>query len=112
MKNQYSPGNTIDIASAPYACLSGAGMLVGSIFGVNGYDSVLNGPATLSVNGAFTLAKLSAQAWAVGNLIYWDDTAKNCTTVVGTNKLIGVAVLAAPNPSATGVVRLNGSFNS
>jgi len=43
-------------------------------------------------------------------LIYWDDAAKNATTTVGTNKLIGVATAAAANPSATGRVRLNGSF--
>jgi predicted RecA/RadA family phage recombinase len=43
-------------------------------------------------------------------LIYWDNTAKECTTTVGSNKLIGTAALAATNPSSTGTVRLNGAF--
>jgi predicted RecA/RadA family phage recombinase len=111
MKNQILPGNTTDVA-APYAVLSGGGCLVGSLFGVAAYDAAITATVTLYHTGAFNLTKLSAQAWTVGALIYWDDAAKNCTTVVATNKLIGVAVKVAANPSAAGWVRLNGSMNS
>jgi predicted RecA/RadA family phage recombinase len=45
-------------------------------------------------------------------LIYWDDTAKNFTTVSTSNKIVGVAVAAASNPSSTGIVRLNGAATS
>jgi predicted RecA/RadA family phage recombinase len=64
-----------------------------------------------AVAGVFDLAKASAQAWAVGNLIYWDNAAKNCTTTATSNKLIGVATAVGQNPSSTGRVRLNGSFS-
>jgi predicted RecA/RadA family phage recombinase len=57
------------------------------------------------------VAKVSAQAWTVGAPIYWDDTAKLFTTTSTSNTLAGVAVAAAANPSATGRVRLNGSFS-
>lgn len=42
--------------------------------------------------------------------MYWDDSAKLMTTTSSSNTLAGVAVAAAANPTATGKVRLNGSF--
>jgi predicted RecA/RadA family phage recombinase len=53
---------------------------------------------------------VSAQAWTAGALVYWDDTAKLFTTTSTSNTLAGVAVAIAANPTATGRVRLNGSF--
>jgi len=74
---------------------------------------VLNG-ATVEAEtaGVFEQAKVSAQAWTVGALIYWDDAAKLTTTVPTSNKLIGTATAVAVNPSAVGRVRLNGAFIS
>ena len=48
----------------------------------------------------------------MGAKVYWDNTAKVCTTTVGTNTLIGVAVKAVGGTAGetTGTVRLNGSF--
>jgi len=109
MKNYVQEGDTITIA-APYDVLSGKGLLVGSIFGVASFDALSGASVEAQIEGVFDLAKVSAQAWTVGALIYWDDTAKAATTTVGTNKLIGVALAAAANPSATGRVRLNGAF--
>jgi predicted RecA/RadA family phage recombinase len=109
MKNFVQQGDTITL-TAPYARTSGQGMLVGSIFGVASTDAASGATVEAAVAGVFDLTKVSAQAWVAGNLIYWDDTAKNCTTAVSTNKLIGVAVAADANPSSTGRVRLNGAF--
>jgi predicted RecA/RadA family phage recombinase len=109
MKNYIQRGETLDL-TAPYAVTSGAGFLVGNIFAVAACDAD-NGAAVEGVTvGVFDLAKVSAQAWTVGAPIYWDDTAKNCTTTVSTNTLIGAAVAAAANPSSTGRVRLNGAI--
>lgn len=111
MKNQVSPGNTIDV-TAPYAVLSGGGCKVGSMFGVAGYDAASGATVTLDLsNSVFTLAKTSAQAWTVGQTLYWDDTNKVVTSAAGTANLkIGVAAAVAANPSSTGRVRLNGSW--
>jgi predicted RecA/RadA family phage recombinase len=109
MKNFIQRGEVITLA-APYDVASGAGLLVGTIFGV-ATSAALSGEAVeTAVCGVYELAKTSAQAWTVGAKIYWDDTAKVCTTVTTSNTLIGVAVAAAANPSAAGLVRLNGSF--
>ena len=109
MKNAVQTGDVLTL-TAPYARTSGQGMLVGSIFAVCTTDIASGATGEAETLGVFELAKLSAQAWTVGALIYWDDTAKNCTTVASTNKLIGVATAVAQNPSATGRVRLNGAF--
>lgn len=111
MKNAVQNGEILTL-TAPYARTSGQGMLVGSIFGVCTTDVASGASVEAEVGGVFDLAKLSAQAWTVGQLIYWDDTNKQTTTVSTSNKLIGVATAAAANPSATGRVRLNGAFIS
>lgn len=109
MKNYVQDGDTLSLV-APYDRLSGQGMLVGSIFGVAAVDALSGASVEAEVDGVFDIEKVSAQAWTAGALIYWDDTAKNATSVSTSNKLIGVAVQAAANPSSTGRVRLNGAF--
>jgi predicted RecA/RadA family phage recombinase len=111
MKNFIQPAENITLA-APYNVLSGDGLLVGSVFGVASNDALSGADVEAVVTGVFSLTKVSAQAWTQGALIYWDNAAKNCTTVLTGNKLIGVAAAAAVNPSSTGLVRLNGAFIS
>lgn len=109
MKNYVQKGKTLTLP-APYDRVSGQGALVGSIFGVAANDVLSGANGEFEVTGVYDLAKTSAQAWTVGALIYWDDTNKVATTTSTSNKLIGVAVAVAANPSATGRVRLNGAF--
>ena len=109
MKNYIAPGDIVDVA-APYEVASGDGALIGALFGVAVADAANGTPVRLKTTGVFDLAKLAAQAWTLGAKIYWDNTNKRCTSVATDNTLIGVAVAAAANPSATGLVRLNGSF--
>ena len=111
MKNYIQPGDRISV-TAPYAVASGAGCLVGSLFGVAITTAALSAPVEIATEGVFDLAKVGSQAWTVGARIYWDDTAKNCTTTVSTNKLIGVAVAAVGSGAGEtiGRVRLSGAF--
>lgn len=97
--------------TAPADVLVGKGALIGgTIFGIARNDYLsgdVNGEFALT--GVWDLEKVSAQAWSVGNIIFWDNSAKLATTVAGSNVKIGVAVAAAANPSSTGRVRLNGT---
>lgn len=111
MKNHVSPGSSIALP-APYDVLSGGGMLIGSLFAVACNPAANGQSVTAYLDGIFDLKKIAAQGWSVGALIYWDNTNKECTTVSSGNKLIGVAVAVAANPSPVGRVRLNGSFIS
>jgi predicted RecA/RadA family phage recombinase len=75
MKNFVQPGNTITL-TAPYAVASGDGLLVGSIFGVAAGTAALGEIVEAALVGVYELKKLGSQAWAVGDRIYWDNTAR------------------------------------
>jgi predicted RecA/RadA family phage recombinase len=112
MKNFIQPGDTITL-TAPYAVTAGAPFLVGSIFAIATAAAESGAAVEGLVTGVVEIAKTSAQAWAtVGLLIYFDAATKLLTTAAaaGANKLVGVNVATAGNPSATGTVRLNGAF--
>jgi predicted RecA/RadA family phage recombinase len=106
--NYISSGDTVTL-TAPYAVASGAGVLVGSLFGVATATAAISTAVEAKTSGVFLLAKTSAQAWTVGAKVYWDDTAKVVTTTSTDNTLIGCAMAVAANPSSTGYVRLNGT---
>lgn len=107
MKNYIQPGEHITL-TMPAAVTSGAGVLVGAIFGVAQSHAAENQQTVLVRRGVFELPKTAAQAWTVGAKIYWNDTDAVCTTAASGNTLIGAAVEAAPNPSPTGQVLLDG----
>jgi predicted RecA/RadA family phage recombinase len=105
MSSFIQPGAVLTLA-APYAVTPGAGAKVGAIFGVSTGTYALGETGEFNTEGVHALAKVSAQAWTVGALIYWDNTAKLVTTVSTSNMLIGFATEAAANPSPTGRVKL------
>jgi predicted RecA/RadA family phage recombinase len=110
MQNFVHKGDVLPL-TAPATVLSGAGALIGgTIFGVACADYTSGDiHAEFAVTGVFDLAKVSLQSWSVGNIIFWDNSAKLATTVASGNVKIGVATKVAANPSSTGRVRLNGT---
>ena len=111
MKNYVQPGNAITL-TAPYAVSSGDGLLVGSIFGVAAGTAALGETVEAALTGVYDLKKVASQAWAAGDKVYWDNTAKEATKITTSNTLIGVAVVAVAGGAGDtiGRVRLNGSF--
>jgi predicted RecA/RadA family phage recombinase len=107
MKNYVQRGETVTL-TAPASVLSGAGVLVGSIFGVAEYTAGSGDEVEVNLVGVFDLPK-AAGAITQGAKVYWDNTAKNVTTTASGNSLIGAAVAAAANGASTVRVRLNGS---
>lgn len=113
MKTFIQSGDAVTVP-APANVSSGDGVQVGSLFGVANADAVSGADVVLSTTGVYTLPKTSAQAWAIGAAIHWD--AENGVATTSTDDggtpatdflLIGHAVAAAANPSATGNVRLS-----
>lgn len=106
-KNYQQRGDAIDI-TAPYDVASGGGVQIGTLFGVAQSPAETGDPVVIIPRGVWELAKTSAQAWTVGAKLYWDNSAKLVTTTAasGANLPIGHALAVAPNPSATGTVRL------
>lgn len=109
MKTFVQPGEQISV-TAPAAVASGVGVLVGSLFGVSAHSAASGAAVEIATRGVYTLAKATGAAWTQGARIYWDDTAKNCTTTASTNKLIGVATAAAASGDTTGNVLLSAAF--
>lgn len=109
MKNYKQDGNAITLP-APYTVASGAGVLVGKIFGIAAVSAAETEPVTINRGGVVEHAKTAAQAWTLGALIYWDDTNKVFTTTATGNTLVGAAAAAAANPSNTGKVLLDGAI--
>lgn len=108
MKNFVQPGDTVTV-TAPYDVTSGGGVLVGALFGIAAYSAKSGEEVEIKTTGVFEHAKTSAQAWAtVGLAIYWDNTNKVFTTTATDNTLVAKNLAVAANPSATGIVRLNG----
>lgn len=105
-KNFIQPGITIPVP-APADIKSSEGVLVGKLFGVAQYDAKQNEEVEINTRGVFDLPKVSAQAWAVGDAVYWVAADKKVSTTASGNTLIGHAVAAAANPSDIGRVRLS-----
>ncbi len=104
---QKNSGRTIDLA-APYDRTAGEAALIGAIFGV-AKNTVLSGASCpWECEGTFSLAKTSAQAWTLGQKLYYDPATKLMTNVAGSLLYVGTAAEVAANPSGTGLVRLNG----
>lgn len=108
MKNFIQPGDSIKVPAFPYTRTTGQPVLMGSLFGVATGDVTSGAEGQINTVGVYDLPKVSAQAWTMGVLLYWDDSAKLVTTVSTSNKVIGVAAAVAANPTSTGLVRLSG----
>lgn len=109
MKNYIQPGSVMTIL-APAATVAGQATHAGLLVGVAQTDADNGAPVEIATEGVFELAKTSAQAWTVGQAIYYIPATRLCTTATTTgNIFIGVAAAVADNPSGTGLVRLNGT---
>jgi predicted RecA/RadA family phage recombinase len=109
MKNYVQKGENLTLP-APYDVASGGGVKTGLIFGVAAGDALSGVDVDLVTMGILGLPKVSTDVFTIGAAVYWDNTAKLVTTTTSGNTKIGVAVTAAPNPSGSVNVRLNGTF--
>ncbi|MCL5779192.1 DUF2190 family protein [Limibaculum sp. FT325] len=111
MKNFVALGDRLTI-TAPASITAGAGVLVGTLFGVAEGTATAGAEVVLKLSGVFDLPKTPSEAWTVGAAVHWDATEQRCTTVALGNRLIGAAVLdVGGTPLETvGRVRLNACF--
>lgn len=107
-KNYVQTGDNITVP-APTNVTSGSGVLIGALFGVAQFSSLSGEDVVIATRGVHTLPKTSALAIAIGDKVYWDAANGVVNKTATGNTLIGAAVSAAANPSATVDVRLNGT---
>ncbi|MDR9749852.1 DUF2190 family protein [Pseudomonas sp. SZMC_28357] len=109
MKTFIQHGDCLTVIAPAGGTNSGELYKVGGIIGVAATTEAAGAQVVLKLDGVFGLTKVSAQAWAVGDLIYMNTTSRSLTNVSATGLvLVGVATEVAANPSATGACRLNG----
>lgn len=106
-KNYIQPGSTVTVVAAADTA-SGAGVLIGTLFGVAQHAAKAGEPLEIKTDGVWELAKTSAQAWATVGLAIYATAAGVLTTTATDNVLVAKNLEVAANPSATGIVRLNG----
>lgn len=109
MRNYVQPGDTVTFTAPAGGLASGAGALIGALFGVAAADAAAGTDVELVTRGVFDLPKAAGIDFAAGDKAYWDNTAKAVTDDDEGNTLIGVAVRATAIPAATVRVRLNGA---
>lgn len=109
MKNFVQAGSNLTIPT-PHAVTAGHGVKLGGIFGVAVGSAASGSTVDIATFGVYDLAKVTAETFAIGAAVYWDDSEGLVTSTATDNTKIGVAVAVAGNPSASVKVRLNGTF--
>lgn len=113
MKNYSSNGDNLTLTVPAGGVLGGVPMLIGTnLFGVPVADNATVGDSfALRVKGVFSdMPKAAGAAWAEGDVVYWDNTAKNFTKTSASNTKVGVAVAAALSADTVGVVKIGPSI--
>ncbi len=112
MNNLKQRGDIVTLVAPTGGVTTGLGVLIGQIFAV----PVVTAAATVSfaarIAGVVELVKISGTAWTEGQLLYWDDSASNVTTVSAGNTLIGTAAILAASGAVVGNVLLNKAVSS
>lgn len=102
MQTYLGSGDSVDIVAPSGGVTSGSGVLVGThLFGVARRTAAQGETVALQLTGRVTLPKTSALAIAVGDLVYWVAGSGAVNRTATGNKLVGIAVSAAANPSPT-----------
>jgi len=105
MLNYLQPGNIIEITAPAGGVVSGEPVVVNQMIGIAAKTEDADAAVNIQITGVFTVNKVSAQAWAEGDPIYWDAAAEKFTTVEG-GLFAGLATAVAANPSSTGSLLL------
>lgn len=107
MRNFISIGENVTVP-APAAVASGDVVVLGDLVGIASTDAATGDAVALVTRGVFELAKVGADAFAIGDAVYVRDADGLVSATATDNTRIGIAVSTAGNPSAVVRVRLDG----
>jgi len=109
MRNFLQSGCTLTVI-APANVLGGQALLAGAIFGVACNDAVQGTQVEINRFGVYTLTAVTADTLAIGDKVYWDNTARRATKVATNNVLIGAAAAAKSGTETSANVLLDGAI--
>ncbi|ESQ82388.1 hypothetical protein AEAC466_17345 [Asticcacaulis sp. AC466] len=104
-KNEISAGHRIDCVAPSGGVVSGLMYKIGSLIGIALTTAAVGDIFTLHRSGEHDVkaeGSASGQAWAVGDTLYWDDTAKQVTKTASSNTKCGIATSAKSTTLTTG----------
>lgn len=110
MRNFVQPGETLDMIAPSGGVTAGLGYLIGAIFVVAAVTAAEGETFAGVRTGVFDLAATthaSAQAFAAGDPVYWNDSTKKVTATATGNQRIGFAVEAKVSTADTAKVLLD-----
>src|SRR3989304_5617705 len=93
MKTYNQSGGVLTLTAPSGGVVSGKAYLIGKLV-VTATETVAQTlPFAALAIGVVDVPKVNDEAWTEGLKVYWDDSAKKFTSVVGANTLVGVAIL-------------------
>ena len=105
MKNFIQPGLSLDLIAPTGGVVSGAPVLIGSILAVPTATKLATEIFAGKVEGVFEVAKLTANTWAVGDKVNWNDTNKEFQLATSDLDDAATVVEAATSSDSLGKVR-------
>lgn len=106
MKNAVHMGHTI--AHTPTAAVAAGGVaVIGARIGIAINDVAANVEGVFSLEGVYTLAKLSTDVVTRGAVLYWDAGNSRLTLTASTHVVAGFAHSAAGSGVSTVDVKIN-----
>lgn len=109
MQNFYQKGGNLNVPAPIANIASGQFVLVGAaIFGCAVRSTVNVGDDLEIVTfGVYDgVPKAAGAAWAIGDILYWDNTAGNFTKTATNNTRVGVALSVQASGDVVGRVKL------
>ncbi len=107
MKNRIFDGDVVTVAGYGADVAVDTPILIGSLFGLAQNAIKSGGNLVLVTKGGFTgQPKATGETWAVGDVLYWDDTGKKFTKTSAGNKRVGLALSAQATGDIAGDVRI------
>lgn len=109
MKNFVSSGRTLDLTAPSGGVVSGSPVKIGGFIAVPRVSAAEGDVFAADVEGVYDVKAEGAgsgQAWAEGDVIYWDNTAKQFTKTTTSNTKAGHATRAKLTADVAGQIRL------
>ena len=99
MRNYIQKGDNVTIP-APIAVASGDVLVIGDLHGIVAGDAAEDEPCDLVTVGVFSVAKVGAESFDVGDPVYFASATKLATSTASGNVRIGTCVKVAAAGSA------------
>ena len=109
-KNKFSEGSPLDLVAPSGGVTSGAAVKIGAIIAIAETTQLVGETFAGHVTGVWDVTSDTGTAWAVGDIVYWDDSAKVFTKTSTSNTKCGIVAGAKLSAATSGRVRLQPVF--